>query len=451
VARRARFGRERIVSTLFSRRSWLRAAAGTLALPWLPSLSRGDEAASPPLRLVLFFHPNGTVGENLWPATTSETEFELPPILTPFSPYRDRLLLAQGINSTVAQDAKNRGGPHQRGMGGVFTGQMLLEGEFVDGCGSTAGWADGPSVDQVVAAHIGRDTAFSSLELGVRATIQDVQGRISYLASGAPLPCISDPVALYERLFFRDLSLDPSDPNSKARAVLDSSKDQLALLQKRVGAEDRLTLDHHLSLVEDLERRMQAQATTCEALSAPAQLEVDSESTMPDISRNHLDLLAHGLSCDLTRVASVQYSTGFNQIRFPWLDEEGEGHALSHAGDSSTEAWAAMTNRVRWHAEEIAYFMGKLAAMPEGDGSVLDNTVVLWASEISRGNSHSLNDIPYVLLGNARGAIKTGRSLSYDGASSCDYLHAVLAAFGIDVPSFGHPDHAQGILSGILS
>jgi len=437
------------VSTLFSRRSWLRAAAGTLALPWLPSLSRGDEAASPPLRLVLFFHPNGTVGENLWPATTSETEFELPPILTPFSPYRDRLLLAQGINSTVAQDAKNRGGPHQRGMGGVFTGQMLLEGEFVDGCGSTAGWADGPSVDQVVAAHIGRDTAFSSLELGVRATIQDVQGRISYLASGAPLPCISDPVALYERLFFRDLSLDPSDPNSKARAVLDSSKDQLALLQKRVGAEDRLTLDHHLSLVEDLERRMQAQATTCEALSAPAQLEVDSESTMPDISRNHLDLLAHGLSCDLTRVASVQYSTGFNQIRFPWLDEEGEGHALSHAGDSSTEAWAAMTNRVRWHAEEIAYFMGKLAAMPEGDGSVLDNTVVLWVTEIQEPPTHNQTNIPFVMAGGKNAGIKTGRWLKVPGQPHNNLLVSLLNTFGGTETSFGHPDYNTGALAGL--
>ncbi len=434
-----------------SRRTWLRAAAGTLALPWLPSLSRGDETSGPPLRLVLFFHPNGTVGENLWPTSTSETEFELPAILTPFAPYRDRLLLAKGINSTVAIDPNNRGGPHQRGMGAVFTGQMLLEGEFLDGCGSAAGWADGPSVDQVVAQHIGRETAFSSLELGVRATIQDVQGRISYLASGAPLPAISDPVALYERLFHREISLDPSDPNSKARAVLDSSKSQLALLHKRVGAEDRLTLEHHLSLVEDLERRMSIQAATCTDLSAPPQLEVDSENTMPDISRNHLDLLAHALSCDLTRVASVQYSTGFNQIRFPWLDTEGEGHALSHSGDSSTDAWTAMTNRVRWHAEEIAYFMGKLASMPEGDGSVLDSTVVLWSSEISRGNSHSLYDIPYVLLGNARGAIRTGRSLTYEGASNCDFLHAVLAAFGVDVPTFGHPDHAHGILSGIVS
>jgi hypothetical protein len=110
-----------------------------------------------------------------------------------------------------------------------------------------------------------------------------------------------------------------------------------------------------------------------------------------------------------------------------------------------------MTPRARWHAEEIAYIMGKLAAMPEGDGSVLDSTVILWASEISRGNTHSLNDIPYVLLGNARGALRTGRAVTYEGASNCDFLHAVAAALGVDVPTFGHPDHAHGILSGLLA
>lgn len=434
----------------FSRRAWLSATAGTLALPFLPSLSRGDDPEAPPLRLVLFFHPNGTVGENLWPTTTSETDFELPAILSPFAPYRDRLLLVQGVDNTVATDPKNRGGPHQRGMGGLFTGQMLLEGEFTDGCGSAAGWADGPSIDQVVAAHIGSGTAFPSLELGVRASIQDVQGRISYLASGSPLPNISDPVALYERLFNREAALDPEQPNAKAASVLSAAKEQLGLLHRRVGLEDRLTLEQHLAMVEDLERRMGITANVCPERAPPMALTVDDETTMPAISRNHLDLLAHALSCDLTRVASVQYSTGFNQIRFPWLDNEGEGHALSHSGDSSSEQWSAMTARVRWHAEEIAYFMGRLAEMPEGDGTVLDNTVIVWGSEVSRGNSHSLEDIPYVLLGSAQGAIRTGRFVQFEQANSCDYLHAILTAFGVGVSRFGHPDHAQGILSGIL-
>ncbi len=437
---------------LLSRRNLLRAAAGTLALPLLPSLSRGQDQGASPLRLILFYHPNGTVPEYFWPTdATSETDFTPGSVLDPFLPYRNRLLLARGINSTVGQDTSNNGGPHQRGIGSIFTGQTLLEGEFVDGCGSAAGWANGMSIDQIVAAQIGRDTAFSSVEIGVRANIQDVQGRISYIAPGSPLPAINDPVALYERLFFRGMPLDPDDPDSKAMAVLDSVKDQVGALSKNVGYEDRITLERHLSLVLDLERRLSAASGLCPTPDMPEAMEVDSEDTMPLISRAHLDLLAHAIGCDLTRVASVQYSTGFNQMRYPWRDDEGEGHSLSHSGDSNTQAWDAFAGRVRWHAEEIAYLMQKLDEIPEGDGTVLDNTVILWCSEVAKGNSHSLDDLPYVLLGNAQGRINSGRYVTYDGASNCDYLHAVVTAMGVEGASFGHPDHTTGILSGILS
>lgn len=437
----------------FSRRLLLSAGAGSLALPLLPSLLRGQDAKAPPLRLVLFYHPNGTVAEHFWPeAGASESDFELGKILEPFAAYKDRLLIARGVDSTVAMDPTNNGGPHQRGIGALFTGQKLLTGQFKDGCGSAAGWADGPSIDQIVAQNIGTNTAFASLELGVRANINDVQGRISYNASGSPLPPTNDPVASYERLFLRGMPLDPSDPNSKSQAILDAVKDQVKLLQGKVGYDDRVTLQRHLALVEDLERRLSTGGgTSCEPPVAPDAIDPDSEMTMSQVSRLQLDLLAHAFSCDLTRVASVQYSTGFNQMRYPWIDDMGEGHALSHSGDSSTEAWDAFSSRVRWHAEEIAYFMDRLAEIPEGDGTALDNTLILWGSEITRGNSHALTDIPYVLLGNAGGSIASGRSISFDAASSCDYLRTVLLALGIEAPTFGHPDHTSGVLSGILS
>ncbi len=440
------------MSRNISRRTLLGAATGSLALPFLPSLVRGQDEAVFPLRLVLFYHPNGSVPDYFWPTPgANESDFELSNILTPFAPYQDRLLIAKGIHCSVGQDPMNNGGPHQRGMGALFTGQLLLEGEFKDGCGSSAGWANGPSIDQVVAKKLGQNTAFSSLELGVRANMQDVQGRISYIESGSPLPNINDPLALYDRLFYRSAPLDPADPSSRSMAILDTVKDQTRSLMQRVGQEDRQTMERHLSLVEDLERRLATSAGLCPGADAPESMVADSEDTMPAVSRAQLDLLAHALSCDLTRVASVQYSTGFNQIRYPWLDEEGEGHTLSHSGNSNTAAWEAFAGRVRWHAEEIAYFMNRLAEIPEGEGSVLDNTVILWGTEVAQGNSHSLQDIPYVLLGNAQGAINSGRYLNYGGESSCDYLRALLAALGADSPEFGHPEHTQGILSGILA
>src|SRR5690606_4944686 len=114
-------------------------------------------------------------------------------------------------------------------------------------------------------------------------------------------------------------------------------------------------------------------------------------------------------------------------------------------------AWEALTQRAVWHASEIAYFAGKLAEIPEGEGTVLDNTLILWGNEVSRGNTHSLNDLPYLILGNAGGKVRTGRFVEFGGVSNCDFLHAILQAFGVERESFGHPDHAGGVLTNILA
>lgn len=438
------------------RRTFLTGLAGSLALPLLDSMRAGAAPAPLAKRIVLFYNPNGTVGEYWFPSdATSETDFTLPRILEPLAARRDLLTIVRGVDTTVGQDPANNGGPHQRGVGSLFTGQMLLAGEFRDGCGSKAGWADGPSIDQVIADHIGSDTAFRSLELGIRANANDVQARISYAGSGSPLPPTNDPVDVYQRLFFRNQPLDPENPDSRRQGILDTVNEQYAELRKKVGQEDREKLDKHASLVEDLERRLSLtptpQADDCAPAAAPQDVLVDNETTMPTISRNQLDLLAMAFACDLTRVASVQYSTGFNRIRYPWIDDQGEGHSLSHSGDSDTAAWEALTQRATWHAGEIAYFLDRLAEIPEDDGSVLDNTLVLWANEVSRGNSHALTDIPYLICGNAGGVVRTGRFLQYEGASSCDFLHAILQAFGVEQQHFGHPDHASGVLSGIVT
>lgn len=438
------------------RRTFLTGAAGTLALPLLDSLSARAAEGDSPRRIVLFYNPNGTVKDEWFPQdATSETEFTLGKIHAPLAKYRDRMTILGGINSTVAQDPRNNGGPHQRGIGSLFTGQMLEEGEFTDGCGKKAGWAAGQSIDQVVAEQLGTETIFRSLELGVRANSNDVQGRIVYSGAGQPLPPINDPAETYERLFMRTEPLDPSNPDSRRQSILDSIKDQFAELDKQVGQDDRLKLERHLALVEDYERRLglvgTPESSSCIAPLAPPILLYDDENTMPDVSRLQLDMLAGAIACDLTRVASVQYSTGFNRIRYPWVDSLGEGHSLSHSGDSNADAWNALTERAAWHAGEIAYLMDRLAEIPEGDGTALDNTLIVWGNEVAQGNSHALDDIPYLLLGNLGGSMRSGRYVTYEGASSCDLLHALLQAFDIEVEGFGHPDHNSGVLSGLLS
>jgi hypothetical protein len=386
-------------------------------------------------------------------SVTSETEFELGRILAPLSEHKQRLVLFEGVHNTVAKRSDNNGGPHQRGIGALFTGQMLGTGSFKDGCGSQAGWADGISVDQAVANAIGLDTPYKSLELGVRATDNDVQGRISYAGPGQPLPPTNDPAQVYDRLFGASMRapIDPNDPADARQSVLDTVKEQFELLRPGLSSADQQKLEAHLELVRDVERRLNigVSGTACSSPLPPPTLDPSSETDMEFVSRAHLDLLASAFACDLTRVASVQYSTGFNKIRYPWLDSLREGHALSHTGPTDQAGQEELIKRAAWHAGELAYFLDRLAQIPEGDGSVLDNTLVLWGNEISQGNTHSHDNIPYLIAGNAGGAIETGRYLEAGGRSNCDLLLSVLHAFGIEADTFGHPEHCTGPLSGL--
>jgi hypothetical protein len=436
-----------------SRRHFLRAAAGALALPLLDSLRASAQSdLAPPKRLILIYTPNGTVPDVWFPTPGgSSTDFSLGAIHQPLLDYQERLVLLRGVHATVAQDPDNNGGPHQAGIGALFTGEMLGTGEFQDGCGATAGWAQGRSIDQEVAALIGQDTLLSSLELGVRCMDNDVQGRISYAGPGLPLPPINEPMAAYERLFSREAP-SGSGPNLRAQSILDAVGDQFADLRPRLGQEDRVKFDEHLALVEDVERRLGLGVPAgCQVPAAPSgELNADDENTMPEISRLHMDLLAVALSCDLTRVASIQYSTGFNRIRYPWLDSFEEGHALSHSGDSDSVAWADIQARQTWHATELAYLMQRLDAIPEGDGTVLDSTLIVWGNEISKGNSHSLSDIPYLLAGSAGGALRTGQFLDLGSVSSTQLLLTVLRAYGFTGATFGHPAHVGDVIPGLL-
>jgi len=439
-----------------TRRHFLKGAGGVVvALPLFESLSARaqSEGEAPPKRFVTMYNPNGTIHE-AWFPTGSEREFELGEIHQPLAHHKDKLLIFQGVDAKVT--ATGPGGPHQRGIGALFTGRELLEGEFVDGCGSRAGWANGISIDQAIANHIGLETPLKSLEIGVRASEADVQARISYAGPGQPLPPINDPLEVYQRLFANFVSkpIDPNDPTDQRASVLDAVQSQFELLERQLGSHDRQKLAQHLELVRDLERRIgvgaEAPASCDEPLPPPA-LDPNSENDMPLVMQAHLQLLAVAFACDLTRVASLQISTGFNRIRFPWLDSLSEGHSLSHSGPSNETATLQLVARAKWHAEQLAYFMDLLSQIPEGDGSILDNTAILWGNEVSLGNTHSLTNIPYLIAGNAGGAIDTGRFVTYEAASANDLLAAVLNAYGVETQTFGHPDFATAPLSGVLA
>lgn len=443
-----------------SRRSVLHGLGGlTIALPLLDAMLGAPAHAgptTPPKRLIVMYTPNGTIASNFWP-TGGENDFVLSPILAPLEPHRNKLLILGGID--MLSSLSGPGDAHQKGTGQCLTATELLDGDFEGDGGASAGWAGGISVDQEVANHVGLDTPYRSLELGVAVQGASVRSRISYRAAGQPLPPENSPYAAYQRLFGDSLGdpLQIERRTARRQTVLDAVADQHAKLRDRLGAEDREKLANHLLGVEAIRSRLDQSVIpfegACQPLDQGMPLDVDLVSNMPMVGRLQMDLLAMALACDITRVGSLMWSNSTANHVLSFVDPaivEGH-HSIAHKGDEDHVKIAQNTLINKWYAEQLAYLLDRLAAIPEGDGTVLDNTVILWTNEQAKGNNHDRHDMPYVLAGSAGGYFKTGRYVEFSGQKLGHnrLLVSLLNAMGIDADSFGNPEFGTGPLSGL--
>jgi len=439
-----------------TRRTFLRRAGGAaLALPLL-QLPRGVLAQgrqTHPKRLIVFYQPNGSKKELWSPQGGTETDWTPGPLLQPLTPFRDRMVLFDGIDLTVA--GQGPGGPHQRGMASLLTGEVITEGDFVGGDGRRAGWGGGPSLDQVLARELRPGTTFDTLEMGVRCKEAVPRGRMIYRDREQPVPPIDEPLVAYGRLFAG--SMNANDPQAaarllhKRRSVLDAVSSDFAALYARVTPEDRQKLEQHASSLRNLEQRLQAIATIpeCQPPTPDAVDDPMAEAYFGQIARAQIDLMVNAMACDLTRYASLQCSTSVNALRFTFegLDRH-QGHSLSHAGDGNALMQPTWERHLMWYSEQLAYLLARLDAVNEGDGTLLDNTLVLAVNEISRGNSHSHEDMPFILAGGAGGLVG-GRHLTYDAAPHNDLLVSIMNLLGLETSTFGHPDFCRGPLPGL--
>lgn len=442
-----------------TRRLFLRGATGAaLALPLFSSLPRAlaqgvDQAAAPPKRLILFYTPNGTKKELWRPPHEPGALSDLGPLLEPLRPHLRHLNLLDGVDLQAGLEGP--GGPHQRGLGSLFTGNSLNEGEFADGDGRKAGWAKSASIDQLVAQAVGGGTPFRSLELGVRVLEPVPRARMCYAGPDQPLPPENDPRLVYQRLF-AGLDEPPALAARRLRrraSALDAVLADLRRLEGRLDAADRAKLQRHAEGVRELERRLSllgGGGLACAPAAPAPYADVLSEQAYGDVARAQVDLLVSAFACDQTRVGSLQCSSAVNALRLSFLTPpvSGDGHSLSHAGDTNAELQGEWDRVLMWYSELFAYLLARLDAVPEGDGTLLDHTVVLWGNELSRGNTHDLTDIPFVLTGG--GLLPGGRYLRYGGVPHNQLLLALAHAFGIEVTEFGAPHLNGGALSGLL-
>jgi hypothetical protein len=453
----------------FTRRHLLRGALAASATMPLLDARRAVGQSAAPVRLVVFATPNGTRNSLFWP-TGTETNFQLNQITAPLEPYKSKLTFLKGIrlNDSLQNGALGGtlGSEHARGTGGMLTARPLNSGsEFESFGNTTSGWGSGQSIDQYLAEQLAPPTTFKSLQLGVHVRDTEVRARISYAASNQPIPPREDPKDVFNALFGAVLPGMPggSDPAlerlwAQRKSVFDLSNAETNRVKQLVGAEDRLKLEAHLTAMRDVEQRLvgtpgagpMPSATCTPPTLAEVDLGVDDQYV--EAGKLQMDLAAAALACDQTRILTLQWSYAESEHLFQFLGFSGNHHVISHDFAQSGTNFQAYNAIQTWYAEQLAYFLGKLDSYQEGDRTLLDNTLLLWATEIGESTQHDLTMMPYVLAGSAGGAITPGRLLDFSQSrrDNNQMLISIAHALGAtDLSEFGDASGAMGPLPGL--
>ena len=426
------------------RRQFVRnLGVSTAALPFVTGLPSLGFANTTPRRqrLVVMFSPNGTIPKNFWPDATG-SDFELKEIMKPLAPFRDRMLVLNGLNNRVRGD----GDSHMRGMSCLLTGIELFPGNIQGGSDTPAGWAKGISIDQEIKnffqSHEASRTRFGSLEFGVGVSDRaDPWTRMSYAGPNRPVAPTDDPYQMYQKLYGQLRDRD------SLLSILDEVRDDLKRVSKKISAEDRRLLEEHAGFVRQMEQEF-GRVDSNALVSNPPKFEAgitNQNDNVPRLSRMQIDLMVNSFVNDFARVGTLQYTKSVGQARMNWLNIKDGHHGLSHESDKNEDAVDKLTRINKWFAGELAYLTKRLAETPEpgGSGSLLDNTTILWTNELGKGNSHTLRNIPFVLLGEGLG-FKMGRSLDMKGAAH-NRLHMAMAhGVGHHLKTFGNKTLSQG-------
>ncbi|MBI1310565.1 DUF1552 domain-containing protein [bacterium] len=424
-----------------SRREFLKTfGLSAASLPFVMNLPSLGFAASTQRkqRLIVMFSPDGTIPPDFWPDEEGEN-FTLKRILKPLEPYQNRMLTLHGVCDKLQGD----GDRHMRGMGCLLTGIELFPGNIQGGSDTPAGWASGISIDQEIKNFLqSKDetrTRFGSLEFGVLVPDRaDTWTRMSYAGANKPIAPVDNPYQMFAKLYGQ------MKDQESLRSILDEVQDDLKKLSAAVSAEDRRLLDEQATFVREMERELQAQKDQKSVGHAVPQLEpgiVEENDNIPALTNMQLELLVNSFTNDFARVATFQFTNSVGQARMRWLGIEEGQHELSHKPDNDKDSQEKLVKINTWYAEQLAQLVKRLDETPEpgGEGSLLDNTLIVWGNELGKGNNHTLDNIPFVMVGGGLD-FKMGRSLKYDKVPHNRLLMSLAHGFGHHVESFGKPE-----------
>jgi len=394
-----------------SRRAVLQGLGVTIGLPLLDAMvpaatAQSKTAAKVAPRMGFIYVPHGSVLDR-WSPKTTGTTFELPQILKPLEPYKSHLTIVSGLRNKAAESPA----PHA-----ITSGTWL-------GCVHPAAQQAplaGTSTDQIAAQHIGQDTPFPSLELSTEGgtTCDPTFGcgyghTISFRTPTQPLPMEYNPRKVFYQLFGQgDTSAERTAIVGETKSILDSVLGDAASLQRQLGSRDRAMVSSYLDSLREIERRIDTvEKSNLSRIDVP-----DAPVGVPNDFNEHLnlmfDLLAISYQANLTRVFTFMMGKEVSMRTFNNIGVSDAFHPLSHHGNNPANI-DRLSKVFAYHTDVLARFVKKLAAMPDGDGSMLDHSVILYGSNMSNSNLHNHDPLPSAVIGHGYGKIKGGQHVQY--------------------------------------
>jgi len=416
-----------------NRRTLLKGAGVTMALPWLESLPVwGRDPKAPPRRFAALFMGNGINPKHWW-AKGKGAEMELGKSLEPMAPFRSRLNVVSGLFNKAATGV----GIHPGQTGNILSGAALQKGAVLRG---------GVSVDQVLAARLGEETPQPSLVLGCEQPITGFHetnfsmaysSHISWQDANSPVPMEVYPSLAFDSLF-------DNQGSRRTLSILDRVKEEAATLGGKVSATDKAKLDEYLTSVREVEKRVEKTRAEKDKVDEKGPVAVTMkrpDNGLPEDIREHMrlmcDIVALGFQTDKTRVATLLLCRDLSGLFYPFLDVRTAHHPTSHEDEG--DAYERVT---RYYVGQLAYLAGRLAAMKEGDSTVLDSSCLMFVSNLWSGSRHDSGKLPVLLVGGLGGKLETGRVLDYLGRGNenrklCSLYLSLMDRMGVKADRFG--------------
>ena len=434
-----------ITKKALPRRTFLRGVGATLALPLLDSMVPALAAApaQSPTRLSFVYVPNGMIMDQWTPATLGRN-YELTSILEPLAPFQDDMLVISGLAHNTGWALEGEGpGEHARASATFLTGVHPKKTEGAD-------LRAGTSIDQIVAREFRQHTQLASLEVALDST--EVVGTcdtgyscaysntLCWSSPTTPVPMENKPRAVFERLFGDSDSTDPAERRArlrKDRSILDLVTQDVARLQTRLGARDRAKLTEYLDSIRDIERRIQIAEDQSSRELPSVERPVGVPPTFTAHCKLMTDLQILAFQTDMTRVITFMMGREQNTRVYNELGIKDAYHPLSHHQNNPDKI--AQVHQIDiLHSQMFAYFLEKMRSTPDGDGSLLDHSMVVYGSSLSDGNLHVHNDLPILLVGGGAGRINGGRHIRYpEDTPTTNLFLTLLDKLEIPLENFG--------------